>query len=122
MAQVTPLTLTKIAFDSWLGEAAESDWADNWTVAAAHKRAATKNSFVRFIFTTFRELTKIRFSEGIAQFFFKKELGRCGGDASGQGGSYVVSKDIGLVARGIIKGSKRPFFPHLADPSQPVYF
>ncbi len=29
MAQVTPLTLTKIAFDSWLGEAAESDWADN---------------------------------------------------------------------------------------------
>jgi predicted DCC family thiol-disulfide oxidoreductase YuxK len=29
---------------------------------------------------------------------------------------------IRLVARGIIEGSKRPFFSHLADPSQQVYF
>jgi len=28
---------------------------------------------------------------------------------------------IRLVARGIIEGSKRPFFSHLADPSQQVY-
>jgi hypothetical protein len=48
--------------------------------------------------------------------------GRLFFDFAWQNQKYKRSFFIRLVARGIIKGSKRPFFSQLADPSQQVYF